>query len=210
MCSIARFSAMLLGPVILSTVLMAGCSSQGYNGTALDNPPSTRLGITTMGQGNRFGLLLVNMWNISKQPLEITEIPIEGQGIGKVLQAVKEQIGEASSGRTTVPAGGYDTYPPVFSWNDGATCYVQQLEPVAGYKLLPGAHARLYLELKAINTGSFKVANQTVYYTQGGVQYKQVLRTGFDGSVHIGAKIFGPSENETPCSKDATLLNRTS
>jgi hypothetical protein len=185
-------------------VAVGGCGQGGTAGTALRFPSRIWVGMRVMPPGAKFGLLGLDIPNKSNAPLTIDSIRLDGPGMGTVARVVQTAIAPPTTVRHSVPASTYVSDPPV-AWvpPPGGRiyrpgCYVQALRPVHGYVVPPGGIFRVWVVIQLIRPGRWRVANHTVYYTQYGARYHQVITLSYSGTV--AAKAAWPQpDNEGPC-----------
>ena len=65
---------------------------------------------------------------------------------------------------------------------------MQVLRSLQGFRLPPGALARVWIIVQASRPGRFAVTGHAVRYTQAGTQYREVIPTGYTGSVSRAAR----------------------
>lgn len=188
--------------VAVGVVLMlavAGCGSTGTPaGTALQPGDIYTNGIAPMRPGDQLGLLDVFLVNRSHSPITITSVTVPGHGVGTVVRVTQVKIAPDLAPSKAVYGGSYVTDPPVdfIGW-----CRRQVLRPVHGYRLAPGAKARLWEVFQFIHPGRFNIRKHIIHYTQNGHQYQQVLPDGYTGSVVTHAKYLPPDPPQARCVK---------
>jgi hypothetical protein len=64
-----------------------------------------------------------------------------------------------------------------------SACGKQVLVPVHGFRLVPGALARVWTVLQAAHPGKFRITGHIVRYLQNGISYQELIPTGYQGSV---------------------------
>jgi hypothetical protein len=165
-------------------LIVSGCGSSPPKAFAYVY--GTGVGPLVQPPGWEFGYLIGDMGNISQQPLTIESVSLAGPGVGRVVGLAHVQIAPLTGGHQAAPGGQYQTQPPVIL-TDG--CHKQELRPVHGYRIQPGAHARLWIVVKALRPGRWKIPRQVVTYTQGGSTYQHVFPIEYWGSVRIGARV---------------------
>jgi hypothetical protein len=157
--------------------------------------------------GAKWGLVGLFIQNKSNAPLTIDSIRLDGPGMGTVARVVQTAIAPPT-GAHSVPEGAYVSDPPVYWWPQGVRgrggriyppgCYVQALYPVHGYVVPPGGIFRDWVVIQLIRPGRWRVANHTVYYTQYGARYHQVITLSYSGTVAAKAAWPRPYQ-EGPC-----------
>jgi hypothetical protein len=138
--------------------------------------------------GSQLGLLDVDLVNRSHSPITLESIRGIGRGLGTVIRVVEVKIAPAhGNGSTDVPGGAYETDPPVY-WAGEGTCAKQTMVPLHGFRLEPGGLARVWIVVQAARPGRFAVTGHIVRYAQDGTPYRQLVPTGYTGSVSRTAR----------------------
>ena len=148
-----------------------------------------------MRPGTEIGLLYVFLQNNSNSTIVLSSVGIRGPGIGSVVRLVQVDIAPLRSGRhrflpNSVPSSEYQTNPPVF-W-DGHHCRKQALFPVKRFRMTPGSNAWLWVVLRAIKPGRWKIPFHTIHYTMNGTAYRQDIPVSDYGSVSKDAAYIPP------------------
>jgi hypothetical protein len=84
-----------------------------------------------------------------------------------------------------VPDGVWASDPPVYL--DEGTCRVQRLEPSRGYILEPDDEARIFVVVRAVGPGAFRIGGHDVVYQVGDETFQQRIQVGMTGEVEEGA-----------------------
>ena len=181
---------MAVGTVLLCAAV--GCTaSTPATGTALVPGATTSYGLAPLKPGTQLGLLDVDLVNRSKSPVTLESISGIGRRLGTVIRVVEVKIAPAhGNGSKDVPGGAYETDPPVF-WAGKGTCLKQTMVPLRGFRLAPGGLARVWIVVQGARPGRFAVTGHIVRYAQGGTLYRELIPTGYTGSVSRTAK-FNP------------------
>lgn len=191
-----RRCALAVASVVIA-LAAAGCTGTGTPaGTALDPGYSTIWGTAPRRPGDQLGLLDVALRNRSRSPLTINSVTIPGRGVGTVIRVIEVKIAPDLAPAKAVVGGAYETDPPVYfiGW-----CRRQVLRPVHGYRLAPGAQARLWEVFDYVRPGRFAIRKHIITYTQNGTRYQQTIPTGYNGSVAPHAKYLLPDPPQARC-----------
>lgn len=180
----------------------AGCSAD-HAGSMLERISGISVGAKPIRPGVELGMLYVNLRNTSTSTLRIKSIGLRGPGIGRVVKVVEvklvtDRVGyrDASTGGT--PSGLYTEDPPVFFFGDNH-CNIRQLLPVNGYRMTPGSMARIWIVIRAVHPGRWAIPAHVIYYTAGGVTFRQSLGLRASGSVADDAKYIPVDPGEAKC-----------
>jgi len=98
---------------------------------------------------------------------------------------VKIAPARGADGKVTpdgLPGGAYETDPPV-EWTGPGECNQELLVPLHGFRLAAGGLARVWIVVQAARPGRFAITGHLVRYTQAGTRYRQLIPTGYQGSV---------------------------
>jgi hypothetical protein len=166
-----------------------GCTTSAPpTGAALVRGATTSYGLAPLKPGTQLGLLDVDLVNRSHSPITLVSISGIGRGLGTVIRVVEVKIAPAhGNGSKDAPGGAYETDPPVY-WVGKGTCLKQAMVPLHGFRLAPGALARVWIVVQAARPGRFAVTGHVVRYAQGRTLYRQLIPTGYTGSVTRTAK----------------------
>lgn len=188
----------------MAALIVLGTFWYGYGrvagtraGTALKRLYGTTMGIRTFPPGRAFGIIVLPLHNVTPRELVIDRVEIEGPGVGTVVRVVKMQAAPSVGGVHGFPGGIWLTDPPVYEW--GGVCHSPLLEPLHGFRIAPGTWARVWVVFEALAPGRWEVPNHTVYYSQGGVRYRQVLPVAYQGRVKAGSSGAGLMAQERAC-----------
>lgn len=196
--------ARLLLLVIAAGTVLAACSGTSpQTGTALNPGYRTIFGTAPLRPGDQLGMLDVGLWNHSHQPLTITSITVSGRGVGSVIRIAEVKIAPDLPLSTAVTGGAYETDPPVeyIGLEYTGHCIRQVLRPVHGYKLAPGAKARVWVVIEYQHPGRFAIREHIIHYTQNGSRYQEAIPTGYTGSAAPDAKYLPPTSWQARCVK---------
>jgi len=175
------------------SLMLADCGTTG--GNALVRGVPTRIGSKAVRPGTEIGLLYVFLQNKSNSTIVLSSVGIRGPGIGRVVRLVQVDIAPLRNGRhhllpNSVPSSQYPTDPPVF-WEHGH-CRKQALVPVKGFRMTPGSNAWLWVVLRAVKPGRWKIPFHTIYYTMNGGKNQQSIPISAYGSVSKDAAYLPP------------------
>lgn len=182
-----------IATVMLAAATAVGCAQQGQQqqpppGNAFHVIYSTSVGIAAFRPGDEVGALMVDLHNVSTATVTITSVSLPGPGVGTVvrIEGIWMAPLPSGSGVNAVPASVYQTDPPVMLI--GKSCHKQVLVPVSGFRMPPGAQARVYFILRDLRPGNYKIPNHIIYYSEDDVRYQQVMSWTVYGSVTRDAK----------------------
>ena len=175
------------------SLMLAECGTPG--GNALVRGIPTRIGSKAVPPGTEIGLLYLFLQNNSNATIALNSVRISGPGIGSVVRLVQMDIAPLRNGRhhvlpSSVPSSQYPTDPPVF-WEHGH-CRKQALFPVRGFRMTSGSIAWLWVVLRAIKPGKWKIPLHTISYTINGAKKTQNIPISDYGSVTKGARYLPP------------------
>ena len=145
------------------------------------------------------------MHNRSGSPLAISSVTLVGRGVGTVIKVVEVKIAPLESGNKGVPGGAFEVFPPAAYWPPAASCGKQVLVPLHGFRLAPGALARVWVLVQAASPGPFFVRAHLVRYRQHGVSYRQLIPTGYQGSVSRTAAFIPIDKEQARCLKSENV-----
>jgi hypothetical protein len=187
-----RIGTLAISSLTAASLVVAGCGTPG--GNALVRGYSTWVGSKPVRPGTEIGLLNVLLQNKSNSTIVFSSVSIRGPGIGSVVRLAQMDIAPLRRGRhhvlpNSVPSSQYQTDPPVF-WQ--GHCRKQALFPVNGFRMTPGSIAWLWVVLRAIKPGRWKIPFHTIYYMMNGVQNRQVIPLSAYGSVSKDAAYIPP------------------
>jgi hypothetical protein len=124
----------------------------------------------TLPIGEQFIYMMLDLHNVTPDPITIESIELRGTGLGTVLRATRMMLApfpsRPSSRPDSTPGGLYKVYPPVWKWR-GGPCIAQRLVPVRGYALRAGAEARVLIVFQAASLGRFNITGQSCELSVG-------------------------------------------
>jgi hypothetical protein len=168
-------------------------------GAALVRGYSTTFGLAPIRPGTQLGLLYADVSNRSRSPITLTSVTLVGRGVGTVIKIVEIKIAPLETGNKAVPGGAYEVYPPTAYWPPAASCGKQPLVPLPGFRLAPGTLARVWFRIQGAAPGPFLVAGDLVRYQQHGAGYRQLIPTGYKGSVSRTAPFIPIDKEQARC-----------
>ena len=184
------------------TLAAAACtSSAAQTGTALVPGAVSIFGLAPIKPGTQLGLLYADVHNRSRSPLALSSVTLIGRGVGTVIKIVEVKIAPLETGNKGVPGGAFEVYPPAAWWPPTASCGKQVLVPLHGFRLAPRALARVWIRIQGARPGPFHVTGDLVRYRQNGVSYRQVIPTGYRGSVNRHAPFIPIDKEQARCIK---------
>jgi hypothetical protein len=188
---------------IAVAALSVACGSGGIqSGTAFAQEVYTSIGAKAIRPGTELGLLYYDFENTSNSTVVIDSVGITGPGIGTVVRPVQVMMAPMRSGwhhyelHSTALAL-YTTDPPVNF--EGKGCRKQALVPVKGFRMTPGSEARVWVVLRALRPGRWVIPQHVLYYTQGGVRYRQAEQLRAYGLVTDNAAYIPPTYTMAEC-----------
>jgi hypothetical protein len=180
-------------------VLASGCASDPPDPFAYEY--GTGIGPLITRPGWEYGYLYDGGTNISHSTLTIDSVSLTGPGVGTVVALHDIRLADAS--RPNVGQGNYAEDPPVFGFN-AHSCQKQALVPVKGYRVRPGGHFFLWLVVRALKPGRWRLPQQVFIYTENGGTYTHAFPIQYWGTVktnaHVSALI-GPGADQAACVK---------
>ncbi|HEX7993640.1 MAG TPA: hypothetical protein VF506_06930 [Streptosporangiaceae bacterium] len=141
------------------------------------------------------------MSNKTESPLVISSITLTGQGVGSVIKLVEVKIAPIETGRKGVPGGTFEVYPPTEVWVLTGKCNQQVLVPVPGFRLPPKGQARVWFRIEGAGPGAFNIKGDVVRYRMNGLSYRQLIPTGYKGSVSKHARFEPVDPDQARCLK---------
>jgi hypothetical protein len=205
LASAAACAAALIGATALTAT---GCTSTPASvkiGTAIGQDNPVTVGSPPIRPGTELGWLYAYLDNTSRSTLVLKSVTIAGPGIGTVARPVEVKIAPLRSGfhhyydMDGAPGGTYMTDPPVAGYK--AHCHKQALFAVKSFRMTPGSQVRIYVVLRALQSGKYAVPRQLVYYTKNGTKYKQAIPIRFWGTVANGAGAIPLDPHQINCVK---------
>jgi hypothetical protein len=192
------------------TLCAAACTNSATHagtqtGTALIRGYVSIAGLSPLKPGVQLGLLVAALTNRSRSPIAISSVTLVGRGVGTVIKTVQVKIAPAETGNKSVTGGAYEVFPPAAWWPPTASCGKQPLLPVRGFRLAPGALARVWVVIQGIRPGPFLVRAHLVRYRQNGVSYRQLIPTGYQGSVGKNAPLIPIDKDQARCMKSENV-----
>jgi hypothetical protein len=133
-------------------------------GTAVVRGYETIFGLAPIRPGTQLGLLYAVVQNRSRSPVMLSSITLVGRGVGTVIKILDVKIAPRETGNKAVPGGAYEVYPPAAYWPPAASCGKQPLVPLRGFRLAPGAQARVWFRIQGAAPGPFAVKGERVRY----------------------------------------------
>jgi hypothetical protein len=192
-----RFQTALLASLLM---LIAGCGgSTGPVKSPFAYVYGTAAGVKALRPGMEVGFLYGDMKNTSRSALTIQSVALRGPGVGSVVRLAEVKIAPLVDGPDAAPGSLYVTDPPVV-WA-GNACHKQVLDPVPGYRMAPGAQARIYVVFRALRPGTWAVPRQVVTYSQDGAAQQHSFPLSYRGSVQEHAPYIPPDPDEARCVK---------
>jgi hypothetical protein len=157
-------------------LVLVGCGGSGSAGRAFPQEPPTWIGAKAIRPGFEIGLLYYDIENTSDSTVVLDSVGIPGPGIGTVVRPVRIMMAPLRYGWhryevNSVAAALYTMTPPVLF--EDQHCRKQDLVPVKGFKMTPGSDARIWIVLRALRPGRWSIPLHVIYYTQGGVRYRE-------------------------------------
>ena len=143
--------------------------------------------------------------NVSDQPIVLRSVHLSGSGLGTTVRAIEIEAAPELPGIHAIPGGAYRTDPPVWRDPQGA-CHSAVLRPLEGFSLAAGGEMRVWVVLETLAPGAFLIRSHTVSYSQGGLDYEQVLPIGYRGEVERGADPPRLDRTERPCLARTSVL----
>ncbi len=181
--------------IMLAAAACTRSATHTDTGTALVQGYGTFLGLGPLKPGAELGLLLAGLKNKSRSPVVISSVALVGRGVGTVIKVVEVKLAPNETGNNAAPGGAYEVSAPEAWWPPTASCGRQPLVPLHGFRLAPGVLARIWVVIQAARPGKFFAKAHLVLYTQGGISYRQLIPTGYRGSVSRNAP-FAPIDKE--------------
>jgi hypothetical protein len=189
--------------VVCLGALAAGCSSSP--GAA---PPGTfeyiygtGIGPLITRPGWEYGYLFGDADNTSRATLTVKSVSLSGPGVGSVIALADVKL--APVGPAGISQGNYLEDPPVTSLSPSG-CHKQLLLPVRGYRLRPGQAFRLWVVVRALKPGKWRIPRQTVTFSEDGTTYHQGFPIYYWGTVKTHAPVhpvIGPGDYQASCVK---------
>jgi hypothetical protein len=161
-------------------------------------------GSTPLSPGERIGYLDVWLKNLTDAPLTLDQVIPLGKGLGTAVAVEKILISPVLNGIHSMYSGSYLVDPPSFRL--GNICHSAVLLPVQGFQLAPGASARLWMVIRAVQPGNLTVKAHRILYQSEGVAYRQDLDAGYGVRVREHASPLR-DDSERPCFGRTTPLN---
>jgi hypothetical protein len=183
---------------VLVTVVVAVTSCGSSPPRSFHYTYGTEVGPNPLRVGWEAGYLYGDMDNISHSELTIDSVSLRGPGIGRVVSLPHVQIAPLVASVHATPGGLYQTQPPVIMT---ASCHKQTLAPVRGYRMRPGAQARLWIVVRALRPGRWNIPRQVVTYTINGSTYQHVFPLRYWGTVSTHARLHPLDADEAQCVK---------
>lgn len=168
-------------------------------GTALVRGSVMTFGLAPIRPGTQLGLLYADVDNRSRAPVTLSSITLTGRGVGTVIKILEVKLAPLETGNRAVPGGAYEVYPPTAYWPPAASCGKQPLVSLAGFRLAPGTQARVWFRIQGAEPGRFLVTGDLVRYRQDGVSYRQLIPTGYRGSVSMTAPFIPIDKEQARC-----------
>ena len=195
----------LIAVVLLVLPCSSACDPSGIRtGSAIGRLYGTVVGgAEPLPPHARIGELMLYVHNVSDQPIVLRSVHLSGSGLGTTVRAIEIEAAPELPGIHAIPGGAYRTDPPVWRDPQGA-CHSAVLRPLEGFSLAAGGEMRVWVVLETLAPGAFFIRSHTVSYSQGGLDYEQVLPIGYRGEVERGADPPRLDRTERPC------LHRTS
>jgi hypothetical protein len=182
---------------------LAACASSPTDtvtGTALVRGTVMFFGLAPIRPGTQLGLLYASVKNKSTSPLTINSISLAGPGVGTVIKLVEVKIAPLETGRKGTPGGAYEVYPPTAYWPPTDSCN-QQVLVALPIRLRPREEARVWFRIQGARPGPFHVKDDVVRYRQDGTNYRQLIPTGYKGSVSRHARFIPIDVQQARCMK---------
>ncbi|HXP18536.1 MAG TPA: hypothetical protein VN840_02710 [Streptosporangiaceae bacterium] len=162
-------------------------------------------GLAPIRPGTQLGLLYAAVHNRSRSPIAISSVTLIGRGVRTVIKIVEVKIAPLETGNKGVPGGAYEVFPPAAYWPPAASCGKQPLVRLHGFRLAPGALARVWIRIQGARPGPFLITGDLVRYRQNGVSYRQVIPTGYKGSVSRNAPFIPIDKEQARCVKSENV-----
>ncbi len=190
--------------VVASVALAAACDAPATHtakGTALVRGTVFTFGLAPIRPGTQLGLLFASLSNRTQSPVVVNSVTLTGQGLGSVIKLVEVKIAPFETGRRGTPGGAFEVYPPTAYWVGTGTCNQQVLVAVRGFRIPPKGQARVWFRIQGTGPGVFHVKGDVVHYRTNGVSYRQLIPTGYKGSVSKHAPFAPISPEQRRCIK---------
>jgi hypothetical protein len=191
----------MVSATLLAAVAIAASGCDGSPPKSFAYVYGTGVGPNPLRAGWEYGYLYGDMNNVSHSVLTIDAVSLRGPGIGRVVDLSHVQIAPLIAGVQATPGGLYQTQPPVTML---ASCHKQVLRPVRGYRMRPGAQARLWIVVRALRPGRWNIPRQVVTYTMNGSTYQHVFPLRYWGTVSLHARVYrvtATNPDEVQCVK---------
>ena len=191
-------------------VLAGGCTSDPPDPFVYEY--GTSIGPMVTRPGWEYGYLFDGGINSSHSTLTIDSVSLKGPGVGTVIALADVRLANALAPDVSqVSQGNYLEDPPVSSNLGPSTCQKQTLVPVAGYRVRPGGHFYLWLVVKALKPGRWRIPDQVFTYTENGGTYTHSFPITYWGTVkadaHVSPNLAPPSEAQCVKPEGAHYLN---
>jgi hypothetical protein len=174
--------------VVVTSLCLASCGTSGVQkGHALAPDPATAIGAKPIRPGAEIGMLYVYVENRSSTPIVLDSVSIAGPGIGTVVREVQINFGPLYPSKVEAtradwaPSSLYGSDPPVIDIAQG--CHSQLLRTLHGHKLAPHNAGWIWIVIRAVTPGKYKIPAHVIYYTQNGTTYRQSQPIDAYGSV---------------------------
>jgi hypothetical protein len=171
--------------LVAASAVLAGCGAAPH---PFEPVFGTGVGPLVTRPGWEFGYLFGLIKNRSHTTLTIDSVSLRGPGVGTVIVLADVRI--APVGAESISQSNYVTDPPVTSTGPRG-CYKQLLEPVAGYRLRPGAAVRIWVVVRAKKPGRWNIPRQVITYTDDGSTYHHANPVRYWGTVKTAARVSG-------------------
>ncbi len=205
-----RFLRAAAAAVVSATFTLAGaaCDSSATHtatGTALVRGYGSTLGLAPLKPGAQLGLLFLGLVNRSGSPVAISSVTLVGRRVGTVIKIVEIKAAPNETGSHAAPSGAYEVSAPAAYWPPAASCGRQPLAPLHGFRLAPGKLVRVWMVIQAARPGKFLVKAHLVRYRQQGMSYRQLIPTGYSGSVSSNAPFIPIDKEQARCMKSENV-----
>ncbi len=179
---------LVAGVGAVASLCLVSCGGSGAaKGLALVPDLATAIGAKPIRPGAELGMLYVYVENRSSSPIVLKSVSIAGPGIGTVVRAVQISFGPLYPSKVEAtradwaPSSLYGSDPPVIDIAQG--CHSQLLQALHGHKLAPHKAGWIWIVIRALAPGKYKIPAHVIYYTQNGTTYRQSQPIDAYGSV---------------------------
>ena len=174
--------------VLAAAVLLAACGGAAPHRQPFEPVYGTQVGPLITRPGWEFGYLFGLIDNRSHTTLTINSVSLAGPGVGTVITLPDVRIAPVGGG-LSISQANYVTDPPIISTGPSG-CHKQVLEPVAGYRLRPGAGVRIWVVVRARRPGRWNIPRQVISYNDDGGTYQYANPVRYWGTVKTSARVF--------------------